>query len=165
MERVSFPTPGRLVTAPGTPDHCDDFSTLSISVVIAPFKIDEGEVLNSTFPLSVADFMRAILDDIPLLPKWTGLLEINQKMKSRSLLTCQRPVLWYWDFAPRKIVVDRVPDNNWVVTAVLDWDGALCVPRVLTREPPVWLWQLGDQPDQGSGGDDFPIPRQLTSQE
>ncbi len=53
---------GRLVTALGVPDCCDDFSTLSTGVVIAPFKIDEGEVLKSTSSPSVADFIGAILD-------------------------------------------------------------------------------------------------------
>ena len=174
MERVSFPTPGRLVTAPGIPDRCDNFSTISTSVVIAPFKIRNGEVLESTSSASVADFMGAILDAYyetsqikknPLLPRWTRLREINREMKSQCLLTCQQPVLWHWDFNPRNIIVDRTPDNNWEITAVLDWDGVLSVPRVLTREPPVWLWQLDDQPDQGCADDGMQIPRQLTSQE
>lgn len=174
MEKISFPTPGRLVTVPGIPDRCDDFSTLSTIMAIAPFKINEGEVLKSTSSPSVADFMGAILDmryensqiyDLPLLSKWTRLREINQEMKSRGLLTCQQPVLWHWDFAPRNILVDRTPDNSWEVTAVLDWDGALCVPRILTRKPPTWLWQLGEQLDKGKYVDNLPIPRKLTLQE
>ena len=102
---------------------------------------------------------------IPLMPKSASLREINQEMKSEDLLTCQQLVLWHWDFAPRNILVDRTLDDNWEVTAVLDWDGVLCVPLVLAREPPVRLWQLGDQPDQGSGIDGLPIPRKLTCQE
>lgn len=174
MEKVSFPTPGRLVTAAGIPDRCDDFSRLSTSVVIAPFKTDEGEVLQSTSSSSVADFMGAILNmryensqirDLTLLQKWTRLREINQEMKYRGLLTCEQPVLWHWDFFPRNVLIDRTPDNSWEVTAVLDWDGALCVPRVLTREPPIWLWQLGGQLDSGTYVGGLSVPGKLTLQE
>ena len=174
MERVSFPTPGRLVTGPGIPDRCDDFSQLSVSAVIAPFKIVDGEVLKSTLSPSVADFMGSILDmyyetsqisDKNMVSRWKRLREINQEMKSKGLLTCQQPVLWHWDFQPRNILVNRTPDKSWTVTAVLDWDGVLSVPRVLTREPPVWLWKLGDQTDQGSDGNGLQLPRNPSSQE
>ena len=174
IESLSFPTPGRLVTAPDIPDRCDDFSTISTNVAIAPFMIEEGEVLESTSCPSVGDFIGAILDmwyeaskidDIPLLPKWTRLREINDEMKARGLLTCEQPVLWHWDFAPRNIIVDRTADNKWKITAVLDWDGLLCVPRVLTRDPPVWIWQHGNEPDQRSGDNYWTAPKKLTSEE
>lgn len=174
MEKVSFPTPGRLVTGPGIPDRCDDFSQLSIGTVIAPFKIVDGEVLESTLSPSVADFMGSILDtyyatsqvsEKSMVSRWERLREINQEMKSKGLLTCQKPVLWHWDFQPRNIIVDRTPDNSWKLTAVLDWDGVLSVPRVLTREPPVWLWTLGDQTDQGSDGNGLQLARKTTCQE
>ncbi len=146
-----LPTPGRLVTAPGIPDRCDDFSTLSTSVVIAPFKIEKGEVLKSTSSPSVADFMGAILDmwyeasqvdDTPPLPKVDKPARNQPRNESKGLLTCQQLVLvlWHWNFSSRNVLVDRRPDTNWEITAVLDWDGALCVPRMLTREPPVLLW-------------------------
>lgn len=175
MEKVSFPTPGRLVTGPGIPDRCDDCSQLSAKAVIAPFKIVDGEVPKSTGSPSVADFMEAILDmyyetsqindEKIMVSRWKRLREVNQEMKSRGLLTCRHPVLWHWDFNPRNILVNRTPDNVWTVTAVLDWDGVLSVPRVLAREPPVWLWKLGDQTDQGSDGNRLQLPRKLTSQE
>ena len=174
IESLSFPTPGRLVTAPDIPNRCDDFSTISTNVAIAPFMIEEGEVLKSTSCPSVGDFIGAILDmwyeaskidDIPLLPKWTRLREVNDEMKARGLLTCEQPVLWHWDFAPRNIIVDRTADNKWKITAVLDWDGLLCVPRVLTRDPPVWIWQHGNELDQRSGGNYWTAPKKLTSEE
>ncbi|MCJ1347958.1 hypothetical protein MMC31_006188 [Peltigera leucophlebia] len=173
MEKLSFPTPGRLVTATDIPDRCDDFSILSTNVAIAPFKTEEGEVLASTSSPSVADFLGAILDmryensqihNLPLLQKWTRLREINQEMKSRGLLNCEQSVLWHWDFAPRNILVNRKPDNSWEITAVLDWDGALCVPRVLTREPLNWLWQVDNQ-FKNVYADGFLMPRRLTVQE
>lgn len=174
IERLSFPTPGRLVTAPDIANRCDDFSTISTNVAIAPFMIDEGEVLKSTSCPSVGDFLGAILDmwyeaskidDIPLLPKWTRLREVKEEMKAKGLLTCEQPVLWHWDFAPRNIIVDRTVDNKWEVTAVLDWDGLLCVPRVLTRNPPVWIWQHGNELDQKSFDNYWTEPRKLSSEE
>lgn len=175
IEKLSFPTPGRLVTAPGIPNRCHDFSRISTNIAIAPFMIDEGEVQKSTLCPAVGDFIGAILDmwyeaskidDIPLLPKWTRLREVKEEMKAYGLLTCEQPVLWHWDFAPRNIIVDRTADNKWGVTAVLDWDGLLCVPRVLTRDPPFWIWQIRNKLDQRSGdNNDWTVSRKLTSQE
>lgn len=173
MERISFPKPGRLVTGPGIPERCDDFSQLSTGVVIAPFKICTGEVVESTSSKSVGDFMGAIIDMYYesqidkqyMVPRWTRLREINQEMKSRGLLDCQQLVLLHWDFNPRNILVDRTPDNNWKVTAVLDWDGVLSVPRVLARESPGWLWQPDDQTDQGSDRNRLEAPRKLNFRE
>lgn len=176
IERLSFPTPGRVVTTPDIPNRCDNFSTKSTNVAIAPFKIDEGEVLQSTSCPAVGDFLGAILDmwyetsqidDIPLLPKWTRLREIKEEMKAKGLLTCEQPVLWHWDFAPRNIIVDRTVDNKWEVAAVLDWDGLLCVPRVLTRNPPVWIWQHDNdnESDEMSFNNFWTVARKLTSEE
>lgn len=174
IEKLSFPTPGRIATAPDIASRCDDFSTKSTDMVIAPFRIDEGEVLKSTSCPAVGDFLGAILDmwyetskidDIPLLPKWTRLREIKEEMKAKGLLTCEQSVLWHWDFAPRNIIVDRAEDNKWVVTAVLDWDGLLCVPRVLTRNPPIWIWQHDNQPDEDSFNNFWTVPRKLSSEE
>lgn len=180
IERLSFPTPGRLVTAPDLPHRCDDFSTISTKIAIAPIRIEEGEVHKSTSCPAVGDYIGVILDmwyqaskidDIPLLPKWTRLREIKEEMKAKGLLSCEQaqPVLWHWDFAPQNIIVDRtMADNKWEVMAALDWDGLLCVPRVLTRDPPFWIQQIrNNEPDQRSSGDnDWFVPRKkLTSEE
>lgn len=102
------------------------------------------------------------MDDQPLLRKCTWLREPTRKW---GLLTRQQLVLWHWDFIPQNIHVDRTPNKNWGATTLIDWDEVLCVPQVLTRNPPAWLWEVADQTDQGSGdGDDrLPIPRKLTS--
>lgn len=176
MQSVLIPTSGRLVSAPNIPDRCDDVSTLSTSLVIAPFKIDEGEVHETISSPSVADFIEAILalrcekcDNKIVLKKWIRLREINQEMKARGFLTCEQPVLWHWDFAPRNILVGHTPSDNfrtnWEVTAVLDWDGLQCVPRVLTREPPVWLWKIDKIPDQAAFDYSFEKPRKPTFRE
>lgn len=173
IEKVSFPTPGRLVAALDVPDRWNDCSTLSASVNIAPFMIGEREVRKSLSCSSVADFIQAILDQHykisseignPQYFRWKRLCKMNKEMKAAGLLTCQQLVLSHSDFTPQNIFVDRTRDNNWEVTAVLDWGRALCMPRVLTRKLPVWLWQLADQLGQGGSGNDLQVPRKEISQ-
>ncbi|KAI1416745.1 hypothetical protein F5Y13DRAFT_177302 [Hypoxylon sp. FL1857] len=43
------------------------------------------------------------------------------------------------DLFPRNIMVDFSPDIT--ITGILDWDGALFVPRFANRIPPRWLWR------------------------
>lgn len=173
MQRELKPTNGRFVSSSNLPHRCDDVSILSPFLVVAPFKIDGWEVPGSTLSGSIADFMEAILalryekeDNEILLSVWSKLSQISQEMKSRGFLICEQPVLWHWDFAPRNILVGRTPEkNNWEVTAVLDWDGVLSAPRVLTREPPVWLWHLGDESTEATLKNGFEVPRELKIEE
>lgn len=166
MQRELKPINGRFVSGPNIPHRCDDVSILSPFLDIAPFKIDGWDLPGSTLSGSVADFMEGMLalryeteNNEFLLPMWSRLDQISQEMKSRGFLISEQPVLWHWDFAPRNILVGRTPsNNNWEVTAVLDWDGVLSAPQVLTREPPVWLWQLGDESTQA-------VPRELKIEE
>lgn len=171
MQRELNPINGRFVSSPNIPHRCDDVSEILPFLVFAPFKIDGWEVPLSTLSGSVADFLEGILDlrhekekNENLLPVWSRLSQISQEMKSRGFFICEQPVLWHWDFAPRNILVGRTPGNNtWKVTAVLDWDGVLSVPRVLTREPPIWLWQY--ESTQATSEYGFEVPRNLKPEE
>lgn len=172
MERFSFPTPGRLASAPENPDRCDDCSNLIASLVIAPFRTLTWDLQKSASSPSVADFLDALLDkqieekNTVMLPRWIKLRTVKQEMQAKGLLTCQSPVLWHWDLASRNVIVDRKPDNTWEISAVLDWDGALSVPRVLSRQPPIWLLNFNLAEDIGWDGDyDLPLPRELTLDE
>lgn len=174
MQRVLNTKTGRLVSGPNIPHRCDDVSTLSTFHVVAPIIIDGREVPGSTLPGSIADLLKATLalryekkDYENLMPVWSRLGQISQEMKSRGLLVCNQSVLWHWDFAPRNILVGCTPGNKkWEVTAVLDWDGVLYAPRVLTREPPVWLWQIGDESSRATSDCCFDIPKKpLTDEE
>ncbi|KAK3628891.1 hypothetical protein LTR56_018376 [Elasticomyces elasticus] len=52
-------------------------------------------------------------------------------------------VLHHWDLEPRNLVIQRTqPTDPWRICGVLDWDGALSLPAVLGRRPPVWLWDV-----------------------
>ncbi|KAK5726718.1 hypothetical protein LTR15_002606 [Elasticomyces elasticus] len=52
-------------------------------------------------------------------------------------------VLHHWDLEPRNLIVQRTqPTDAWRICGVLDWDGALSLPTVIGRQPPVWLWNV-----------------------
>lgn len=169
MQKELAPRSGRFVSSPNLPHRCDDVSVLSPIPVLASFKIAGLEVPESISSGSVKDLMKAIIglryeeeDDESLQMAWCTLDEIRKEMKSRGFLNCEQPVLWHWDFAPQNILVRRKQDNiTWEVTAVLDWDGALSAPRVLTREPPVWLWQHCSELTQATLDSSVSVPRQL----
>lgn len=153
IERVIFPVSGRLISAGDLPDRCDDFSTLRTSIGLAPFRLSPEVDFLSTPPSPSLDVLLASLINTQIslardltLPWviWSRLRQIMLEMKERGLLDDKQPVLWHWDFASWNILVQK-EDSRWTITAILDWDGAMSVPRVLTREPPIWLWHRNDQ--------------------
>src|SRR5947207_12624811 len=73
----------------------------------------------------------------------------------------RRNILYHCDLEPRNILVVPVYDDiktrteqRWRISSVLDWDDALSVPAVLTRMPPVWLWDFSED-----DSDDEAIPK------
>lgn len=74
-----------------------------------------------------------------------------------------RNILFHCDLEPRNILVkassndvETSNNQNWRITSILDWDDALSLPPILTRKPPVWLWDFSDDdPDSESIPDDY----------
>ncbi|KAK7973098.1 hypothetical protein PG988_007232 [Apiospora saccharicola] len=60
---------------------------------------------------------------------------VDLKIFGSNKICLQRP-----DLFDRNIMVEIDADGNPVLTAVVDWDDALFVPRFAAREPPRWLW-------------------------
>lgn len=152
IEKVSFPVSGCLISAGDLPDRCYDFSTLRTSIGLAPFRLSPEAELPSTPPSpSVDDLLASLIQTQISLARdftlpwviWSRLRQIMLEMKERGLLNDKQPVLWHWDFASWNILIQK-KNKRWVITAILDWDGAMAVPRVLTREPPIWLWHCDD---------------------
>jgi hypothetical protein len=69
--------------------------------------------------------------------------------------------VWYslahLDLAPRNILVDDqvaarletlAQHTRPIITAILDWDGAVLAPCFLSCYPPVWLWGWRDDEDE-----------------
>lgn len=174
IEKVSFPVAGCLVSAGDLPDRCNEFSTLRTSIGLAPFRLSPEAELPSTPPSPSLDDLLASLINTQIslarqftLPwmNWNRLRQIMLEMKERGLLTDKQPVLWHWDFASWNILVEK-KNERWTITAILDWDGAMAVPRVLTREPPIWLWYCDDHNlSEIRRQQDMLIPSELSSEQ
>lgn len=56
--------------------------------------------------------------------------------------------------------------KNWEVSGILDWDNALSVPLVISRQPPQWLWcEEENRSTDFTGNFDIPPTRELTQDE
>lgn len=174
IENVSLPVSGRLVSAGDLPDFCNDFSTLRTSIGLAPFRLSpEADFPSTPLSPSLDDLLASLINTQTSLARdltfpwviWGRLRQIMLEMKERGLLNDKQPVLWHWDFASWNILVKK-KDHRWTITAVLDWDGAMSVPRVLTREPPIWLWHCDDQNlSEIRREDDMLVPSELTAEQ
>ncbi|KAL8664462.1 MAG: hypothetical protein Q9202_003012 [Teloschistes flavicans] len=70
---------------------------------------------------------------------------IAKKMAAFGLFDRQEPhVLWHREFGPNSIFVDK-SNGKWEITGIVGWHNVLSVPRVLTRQPPEWLWTFGPE--------------------
>ncbi|TGO43825.1 hypothetical protein BCON_0824g00010 [Botryotinia convoluta] len=80
--------------------------------------------------------------------------EIFERMRDTGLLDRFSGVatLWHPDLYPRNVVFDCVDVyagagiGEMKLTAVIDWDNAMVLPRIMTRKPPKWLWAYNDLP-------------------
>jgi hypothetical protein len=70
---------------------------------------------------------------------------------SRQDLEESNNVLFYCDLEPRNILVVSSSEDlqsrggqKWRISSVLDWDDALALPSILTRKPPIWLWDISE---------------------
>ncbi|KAI9648743.1 hypothetical protein NHQ30_003383 [Ciborinia camelliae] len=50
------------------------------------------------------------------------------------------PTIWHPDLYPRNVMFHCAGPRNIELTAVVDWDHSLVLPRLMTRVPPYWLW-------------------------
>lgn len=158
IEHVTFQSFGRLVPSGNMPDSCDDFPSLEVGIDVAPLRI-EGQEMPVIVPsqglgvflATMIDHQIKFLEEESLLPKWLELRRITQEMDQRKLLEGDRAVLWHWDFAARNIMVEKTGAGSWQISGILDWDGALSVPPMLSRKPPAWLWNFGEDPPGWTG--------------
>lgn len=98
---------------------------------------------------------------------WPRLCEISKEMLAAGFydstesqkLTTKNSILYHWDLMPRNILVRRINDqyksqgdadeqatsqSRWEIAKVIDWDKVQVLPALLTRKPPVWLWDFSD---------------------
>jgi aminoglycoside phosphotransferase (APT) family kinase protein len=172
IESIKFPTAGRLVAAtPSKP--CANSTLQGIEIIgfgTSQFEGDHNAVetnpATSLVELLFSQFEAWKQHDVnPSIDRgtstlWAQIIEIAKEMDSLQLLGSvndNENVLYHWDLASRNILVEQRL-GNWEITAVLDWDGALSVPPVLARKPPIWLWDFSDDPSDWDGDVDIYIP-------
>lgn len=172
IESIKFPLAGRLVAAvPSKP--CPNSGLQGIEIVgfgTSQFEGDRNAVetkpATSLVELLFSQFEAWKQHDLnPSIDRgtsmlWAQIIEIAKEMDSLQLLGSvndNENVLYHWDLASRNILVEQRL-GNWEITAVLDWDGALSVPPVLGRKPPIWLWDFSDDPSDWDGDVDIYIP-------
>ncbi|TGO50881.1 hypothetical protein BOTNAR_0376g00030 [Botryotinia narcissicola] len=71
------------------------------------------------------------------------LKKIFEQMKEWELLDefSTVPTLYHRDLYARNVIFDCAgTDGEMKLTAVIDWDETVVIPRIMTRKPPCWLW-------------------------
>ncbi|KAF7923758.1 uncharacterized protein EAE98_007576 [Botrytis deweyae] len=83
------------------------------------------------------------------------LSRIFQEMRDEGLMDRFSGVttLWHPDLYPRNVVFDRVDAGEGMgremkLTAVIDWDDALVLPRYMIRKPLKWIWTRNCLPEE-----------------
>lgn len=75
-------------------------------------------------------------------------IDITVFMDKKGWLGDSKNTIFHPDLSPRHIFVVRTGPSskiNWEVSGVIDWDGALSVPRVMSNRVPSWLWRWGSE--------------------
>ncbi|KAK6007470.1 hypothetical protein QM012_004284 [Aureobasidium pullulans] len=172
FEDVKFQTSGRLscsetVPARRTIDNQDD-SRLSENILVEEFGVDNGSYRSKTRIATSSSLQELIsiqllawlqyesLNDhgalVPeMFKRLQGILGEMTELgffQKRATLNCN--ILHHWELEPRNIMIgatttslsDTLEASHYHITGVLDWKGAMSVPAVLARKPPVWLWQF-----------------------
>ncbi|KAF7952701.1 hypothetical protein EAE96_005932 [Botrytis aclada] len=94
--------------------------------------------------------------------KYTEVMELSdvfRQMRGGGVVDkyCAVGTLWHPDLYPRNVVFDRVgavaggsdgATGKMKLTAVIDWDNAMVLPRIMTRKPPNWLWRHKNLPEK-----------------
>ncbi|KAF5875498.1 uncharacterized protein Bfra_003952 [Botrytis fragariae] len=121
------------VQIPGELQHVDFIESLINA---------RGEIAAAKFGCSSAEYRN--------LEK---LREVFQQVRDGGLSDWYSGVatLWHPDLYPRNVVFDCVDagagaDKEMKLTAVIDWDNAMVLPRIMTRKPLKWLWTYNDLP-------------------
>ncbi|EAS32050.3 uncharacterized protein CIMG_13677 [Coccidioides immitis RS] len=66
---------------------------------------------------------------------------VAEEMDARGCFGESEMVLCHTDLSPRNIMVEAAPDGSLRICGILDWDGAVFGPRVMSCAPPSWIWQ------------------------
>lgn len=175
--------PGQFIAGPSFPSLSHGPLTIPADVEITGYRFDRGgasclpplekETLTSHLISAFKAREQRDIDrnSLAKAEMWDPLKKIAKEMKSAGLIlnTDTDCVTWHWDLAFRNILVEKQTTGEWAITGVLDWDGLLAVPAVITRAPPTWLWINDDDRstkyELGGCDDDIQPSRELTMDE
>ncbi|KAF7881466.1 hypothetical protein EAF00_011835 [Botryotinia globosa] len=75
------------------------------------------------------------------LMKLKEIFEQTRKWRLSTVVNGE-PTLYHRDLYPRNVIFDCAgTDGEMKLTAVIDWDETVVLPRIMTRKPPSWLWR------------------------
>ncbi|ESZ94611.1 hypothetical protein SBOR_5022 [Sclerotinia borealis F-4128] len=147
----TFSEYGRLNDSGDMPSSDMDFVGSTMKICIYGTPIDTDDMTISTKP-DYQNFISSLVD------AWTApttshptqaylndlskLRQIFEEMSNAGLFGRYNhtPTLFHPDLYPRNVIFDCVEPRDIELTAVIDWDDAVVLPRIMTRKPPYWLW-------------------------
>jgi hypothetical protein len=178
METIHFPTAGKVI-APSKIPTTSCLSKFSLDPPIVPGFTVGPPIHETIIPTSTGASLKTLI--LNQLQGWIDyhcaklpagredegrlwfidlledLMDIAKQMEKMGLMNpkAEPNVLFHWDLQPRNILVDKQEGKDWQITAILDWDEVLAIPRMLSRKPPVWLYKFDIQDDSIQGNPDL----------
>ncbi|TGO51319.1 hypothetical protein BOTNAR_0360g00100 [Botryotinia narcissicola] len=133
-ERVKFPGFGVVRNATDTEIWNREDPNAHYDLAVDEFDIAGGRI-------SKFDFRSVICDLAALGQRYQGIKLpcVWQAMAVRNMLSDEDSTLWHPDFHPRNILIVR-HGSDVRLSGVIDWEIDLALPRIMTREPPSFLW-------------------------
>ncbi|TGO88811.1 hypothetical protein BPOR_0140g00030 [Botrytis porri] len=180
LNNLKIDRPGQLVAGPSIPSISHEPLTIPTDIEVTGYRFsphDALEVMSSQKNQPLSSLLASIFEERKTVDEdfmdiqWNKLLKITDEMKTAGLFSNNDTdcVVWHWDLTFRNIMVEKQSNGQWTLTGVLDWDGLLSAPSVMTRAPPVWLWiEENDRSSkwhEGLGNNDIQPARELTMEE
>ncbi|ERF68863.1 hypothetical protein EPUS_04515 [Endocarpon pusillum Z07020] len=109
------------------------------------YEIESAPVPKNRFTWNLFRRLQDVMQEMEALGFFEADLPFEKGMKE------PRNILYHWDLEPRNILITPgfetgvIKDvQRWRISAVLDWDDSLILPPILSRKPPIWLWDFSD---------------------
>ncbi|KAF7902261.1 hypothetical protein EAF00_002164 [Botryotinia globosa] len=180
LNTLKMDRPGQLVAGPSVPSISHEPLTIPTDIEVTGYRFsqhDALEVMSSQDKQPLSSLLYSIFEERKTADEdfmdiqWNSLQKITKEMKTAGLFsnTDTDCVIWHWDLAFRNIMVEKQSNGQWALIGILDWDGLLSAPFVMTRAPPVWLWieenSRSSKWCEGLGNNDIQPARELTMEE
>ncbi|TGO08039.1 hypothetical protein BTUL_0229g00060 [Botrytis tulipae] len=144
-ESVKFPGYGVIRTATETEIWDREDPSAQYDLAVDNFEIAGVKISKFHFPSFIRDlgvkelFRHLKLQALGQSYQGIKLPCVWQTMIVRNMFSDQDSKLWHPEFHPRNILIVR-HGSDIRLSGVIDWDNALALPRIMTREPPSFLW-------------------------